>query len=312
MFHGMNYVYEVYKERNFSRAAQNLYISQPALSNGIKRIEAKIGSPIFDRSTVPVQLTEVGEEYVRSVEKIMEIEENFSHYLADVQGLKKGKLVIGCESLYSACLLPFLISPFQKRFPYIQITITEGTAEFLHKKLEDGLIDVLIDNVGYTSESLRKAELQPEHILLAVPKLWEINQDLRMFQQSPENIISGRYLGKQYPSVPLEVFKDLPFLLPIPSHDTYRRVSQLCSLHGFEPKVRLSVSQQLTSFYMTCEGVGLSFITDTLLCNILPSSDVIFYKLDEPYSKRELFCCCKENRYLPYALREFMEMLPTL
>ena len=58
MFSGMNYVYEVYKEQSFSKAAENLYISQPALSSMIKKIETKIGMPLFDRSTSPIQLTE--------------------------------------------------------------------------------------------------------------------------------------------------------------------------------------------------------------------------------------------------------------
>lgn len=57
MFQGMEYVYEVYKERSFSRAARNLYISQPSLSASIRRIEARIGAPIFDRSTTPISLT---------------------------------------------------------------------------------------------------------------------------------------------------------------------------------------------------------------------------------------------------------------
>ena len=60
IFNGKEYVYEIYRERSFSTAAQKLYTTQPALSNKIKRIEDEIGSPIFDRSTSPIQLTEVG------------------------------------------------------------------------------------------------------------------------------------------------------------------------------------------------------------------------------------------------------------
>ena len=53
MFQGMHYIYEVYKERSFSKAAQNLYISQPSLSAAVKKIENRIGAPLFDRSTAP-------------------------------------------------------------------------------------------------------------------------------------------------------------------------------------------------------------------------------------------------------------------
>ena len=67
MFKGMEYVYEVYREHSFSKAAQNLYVSQPSLSATIKRIENRIGFPIFDRSTTPIRLTECGEEYIKAV-----------------------------------------------------------------------------------------------------------------------------------------------------------------------------------------------------------------------------------------------------
>ena len=60
MFRGMEYVYAIWKEQSFSNAAKKLFISQPALSNSIKRIEDKIGMPLFDRSTSPIQLTDVG------------------------------------------------------------------------------------------------------------------------------------------------------------------------------------------------------------------------------------------------------------
>ena len=67
MFNSMNYVYEVYKERSFSKAAANLYISQPSLSATVKKVEERIGSPIFDRSVSPIQLTECGQHYIKAV-----------------------------------------------------------------------------------------------------------------------------------------------------------------------------------------------------------------------------------------------------
>ena len=60
MFQGMRYVYEVYKEMSFSRAAKNLYISQPSLSTAVKKAEDRIGFPIFDRSTSPSSLLSWG------------------------------------------------------------------------------------------------------------------------------------------------------------------------------------------------------------------------------------------------------------
>ena len=66
MFQGMEYIYEVYKEKSFSKAAAALFISQPSLSANVKRVENRIGYPIFDRSTKPLQLTEVGKLHTGS------------------------------------------------------------------------------------------------------------------------------------------------------------------------------------------------------------------------------------------------------
>ena len=70
MFQTLKYVYEIYKEGSFSRAAKNLYISQPSLSATIKKLEQDIGVTIFDRSTTPVQLTDAGKVYIETTRQI--------------------------------------------------------------------------------------------------------------------------------------------------------------------------------------------------------------------------------------------------
>ena len=112
MFQGMDYIYEVYKEMSFSKAAKNLYISQPSLSAAVKKAEAQIGFPIFDRSTTPIRLTELGREYIRSVEIIKDVENGFRNYVSDVNGLKNGSLSIGGTHLFASYVLPSLISKF--------------------------------------------------------------------------------------------------------------------------------------------------------------------------------------------------------
>ena len=87
MFRYKSYVYEIYKERSFSKAAQNLYISQPSLSARIKMIEDRLGSPIFDRSTSPLRLTELGEAYIKAAEEIFKIEERMENYINDPKRL---------------------------------------------------------------------------------------------------------------------------------------------------------------------------------------------------------------------------------
>ena len=74
MFRNWEYIYQVYRQRSFSRAAEKLHIAQPSLSLTIKKAEEKIGAEIFDRSSTPLRLTEFGEKYIDAVETLKKIQ----------------------------------------------------------------------------------------------------------------------------------------------------------------------------------------------------------------------------------------------
>ena len=99
----------------FSKAAQNLYISQPSLSARIKKVEEQIGVPLFDRSTSPLQLTEAGRIYIRAAEEISVIEQRVENAINNLNTLQTGRLSIGASNLFAAYVLPPLISRFKQR-----------------------------------------------------------------------------------------------------------------------------------------------------------------------------------------------------
>lgn len=309
MFRGKEYIYEIYKEKSFSAAAQKLYISQPALSNHVRRIEERIGSPLFDRSTSPVQTTDVGQAYINAVEQIMSIEENFSHYLADTQNLKTGHLQIGSNALLSSYVLPELLARFKDMFPYVDMGITEGTAAELQKNLEEGTIDLLLDGEELSDSLFQCQPYLTEHLVLAVPSHWEINKELLAWQQSLENIVSGQFLAPYYPHVPLETFRDCPFLLLSPGSRARQRAIQLCERYGFSPNIILTVNQHLTAYNMTCSGIGASFVSDTLIKNASSTPDVIYYKLEPEFARKDIYFYFKRNRYISNCMREFLQLI---
>lgn len=112
MFRILEYIYEVYREQSFSRAAQKLYLSQPSLSLTIKRYENEIGVQIFDRSTAPVKLTDAGEVVMEYIQRILATERDMQAYLDDYRELKTGNLTLGAAHMFSSYLLPHLIARF--------------------------------------------------------------------------------------------------------------------------------------------------------------------------------------------------------
>ena len=240
IFNGKEYVYEIYRERSFSTAAQKLYVTQPALSNKIKRIEDEIGSPIFDRSTSPIRLTEVGRAYIETVEQMIRLEENFANFLSDTQNLKKGSLSIGSGAMFSSYVLPPLLAEYKAAFPYVEVSVQEGGVNSLQKRLLEGAIDLLIENEELPLVNFERQRYRTEYMILAVPGKWELNGRLLAWQQSLDNIVTGRFLAPQYPNVPLDQFAELPFVLLSPENRTYQKALAVCGHYGFVPRAILT------------------------------------------------------------------------
>ena len=306
MFVWKKYVYEVYKERSFTKAAQNLYISQPSLSARIKKIEEIIGEPLFDRSITPLQLTEVGKVYIEAAEEITQIEQRVENYINDLAGLKTGNLAVGASTLFAAYVVPSLITQFNQKFPDVHIQLIEGnTAELLGSNA----LDFVIDNYHYDSILYNKELYCEENILLAVPKHFAVNEELGMYQLSYKNIKNKNYLSRKYPAVPLGRFADIPFIMLTQGNDTRTRGDRLCRNVGFKPNIVLEFNQQSTAYMASSTQLGATFISDILVSQLPAFENLVYYKLDGEEAKRKVFFYYKTHKYKTRVMEEFIRMM---
>ena len=309
MFVWKKYVYEVYKERSFTKAAQNLYISQPSLSARIKKIEEIIGEPLFDRSTTPLQLTEVGKVYIEAAEEITQIEQRVENYINDLAGLKTGNLAVGASTLFAAYVVPSLITQFNQKFPDVHIQLIEGNTAELEEMLGSNALDFVIDNYHYDSILYNKELYCEENILLAVPKHFAVNEELGMYQLSYKNIKNKNYLSRKYPAVPLGRFADLPFIMLTQGNDTRTRGDRLCRNVGFKPNIVLEFNQQSTAYMASSTQLGATFISDILVSQLPTFENLVYYKLDGEEAKRKGFFYYKTHKYKTRVMEEFIRMM---
>ncbi len=308
MFQGMEYVYEVYKEKSFTKAAQNLFISQPSLSATVKRIEKKVGYPIFDRSTKPLGLTECGQKYIQAVESIFAAQNEFAGFINDWGDLKTGSLVLGGSSLFSSWILPQLMGSFTRKYPLVKLVLVEESTAELEKLLQNGRVDLVIDNCLLDSGIFDSCVYKEEHLLLAVPGNFPVNEKLQMFQLCIDDIKNGTYLTNEVPDVPLDCFRKEPFIVLKPENDTGKRAMDICRSHSFVPDVLLELDQQQTAYNITCSGLGISFISDTLIARTPDNPHVVYYKLAGESSGRNLYFYWKKGRYFSRAMEEFLKL----
>lgn len=308
MFQGMEYVYAVYKSKSFSKAAKELFISQPSLSASIKRIEKKIGYPIFDRSTKPMQLTEHGESYIRAVEQMMLIKNEFSNYINDLGELKAGSLTIGGTSVFASLVLPSFLAEFGKRFPMIKVELIEETTATLDQMVRNGSVDLVLDNCILDEEIFDWKKLKEEHLLLAVPESFPINNELKEYQITSEMLRNGEYLDDSVKEINLKMFKNQPFILQKKENDTRLRSNYICQKQKFVPEILLEVDQQMTAYNIANSGMGISFVSDTLALKVSRQSEIIYYKLDKDSCSREVHFYWKKGRYISRAMEEFLKI----
>ena len=309
MFTWKKYVYEIYKEKSFSKAAQNLYISQPSLSARIKKIESELGAPIFDRSTSPLRLTEFGEAYIKAAKEIFQIEQQIENYINDLNTLKSGHLSIGGSNLFAAYVLPPIILRFKQRYPDITIRLTEGNTAQLEEMLGNNTLDLVIDNHRYDSALYDRMIYCKESILLAVPKRFPIHEKLTKYQLSYEHIKTQSYLLPDHPAAPLDIFSDLPFIMLTPGNDTRTRGDKLCRTAGFRPNIILELNQQSTCYMAASTQLGATFISDILVTQLPSFENLVYYKLEGEAAERKVYFYYKKNNYKTRAMAEFMETM---
>lgn len=304
LLHEMNYVYEVYRQRSFTKAAQALYIAQPSLSQMVRKAEARIGAPIFDRSTSPIGVTELGRAYIRAAEQVLQIEADLQQYLDDTEKCLTGALTLGGTTFFTSYVLPPLVSAYSERYPGVELRLHEAHTGQLKQELQEGTLDFALDNTLLDPAIYEAVEIQTEQVILAVPRALPVNEKAVAFRLSAKELPQAGA-----PCVPLELFADTPFLLLKEGNDTRRRAEQLCAQAGFEPKIRLALDQQLAAYNLAGYGLGAAFISDTLALSAPPDERLCFYRIDSPDAVRTISLFYKRTRALTAPMRALLTML---
>jgi len=306
MFKNKEYVLAIYREGSFSKAAEKLYISQPSLSATIKRLEAKLSMPIFNRSTIPITLTDVGKEYVKYALGFEKAEHDFEKYVLDTVELATGSIRIGGSSLFSSFMLPQMISEFNKKYPKIKFEISEGNTKDLINKINNSELDIIIDNTVINDDDIHPIEYVTECMILAVPERLEINEKLKEFRLSAKDIQNDKHL-KKHLKVDADLFKDETFILLNRENDTGKRALNIFKNHNISPDIAFFLDQQVTAFNVSITGMGISFVSDTLVKSINAKQPVYYYILSDNDIYRKIYFYTKNDRYLSVACKKFIE-----
>lgn len=237
----MHYVLAVADFGNFSLAAQNCHVGQPALSQQIAKLERELGIPLFYRNPRGARLTQAGEEFVRRAREILQRTEALSAEMSVYAGLHKGNLKLGCITSLQCINFGGMLSDFCHCYPDIFIDIIQEGTHRLLDLLMERKIDLAFLNHPLTDfpQSLDFIKLGEDIYSLAVPD---------------NHPLAGRT------SVSLSELSEERFIF----HQRGQVASELClkacEKAGLTPNIVCHSGSPTTVLYMVQGGLGVAFL----------------------------------------------------
>ncbi len=166
----LHYVLAVAEHRNFTKAAETCYVTQPTLSMQIQKLEEQLDVQIFDRSKKPIELTEVGHKIVAQAKHVVNEADRIQDIVDQQKGFIGGEFKIGIIPTITPTLLPMFLKTFVKRFPKVKLKIEELTSEEIIQKIQDGHLDAAIAATPLHVENIKERVLYFEPFVAYVPK----------------------------------------------------------------------------------------------------------------------------------------------
>ncbi|MBD8497560.1 LysR family transcriptional regulator [Paenibacillus arenosi] len=293
----LQYAIQIAEERNFSRAAEKLHIAQPSLSQQLSKLEKEIGVLLFQRTTNSVELTHAGTVFVERAQAIVDSLEQLKKEMFDISQTKAGKVTIGTMPITGSHLLPHVLPSFHRRYPDIELVLTEEpSTSNLVKLTAQGKNDLCLLSLPLSDPSLEYEPILEEEIVLAVPR----NHRLAAVN------VSDSSTGTT--AIPLADVKDEPFIF-LKRGQGFRQITMdLCSQAGFEPRIVFESSNIETVQSLVATGMGVALVP-AFIATAPRSEFVPQYVALEGQPARTLVLAYRSGRYMSKAAEAFKETL---
>lgn len=301
------YIYTIYQNKSFSKAAEQLFITQPALSIAVRKEEELWGTTFFDRNSHPISLTPAGELYIRKIEELMRLEQELKHQISDLSNLGTGELQIAGTQYINSYILPPVIKAYMNRYPGINMTLHENSPKANLQSILDGKASVTFNSGAFDPQLFEQAPIFFDYVLLAVPRSFSINKRYLEYGLSHEQILHHDFSHDSHRSLPAQCFADIPMIFLSPNTYLHQCSMEICQDAGFYPNIIFMVDQSTTAFHLAKADIGAVWVSNLIVANS-PDCDLVYYQVDSSKIKRTYYALTSKKRYTDKATLEFIRM----
>jgi DNA-binding transcriptional LysR family regulator len=237
--HQLRYFVTVAEELHFTRAARRLGVAQPSVSSQVRKLEAELGTPLFERAASGPRLTQAGEVFLPLARRALADVDDAVAQVREVDHLGRGRLVVGATPSLCSGLLPAALSRFHRAFPGITVSLFEEGSGGLVGRIESGEVELALVILPLRQAWLATRELAAEELVLVV---------------GPGHDLWGRRaMGvAELQGVPLVMFRE--------GYDLREATFTACHRAGFEPVLVTEGGEMDGVLSMVGAGLGAAVV----------------------------------------------------
>lgn len=244
------YVIAIAEQKNITKAAEILYISQPALSRFLYSLEDELGTPLFKRVNKELIPTYAGEKFIEAGRQMISIQNKLQNSINQISQEKTGRINLSITSNHALYLLPAILPHFHKIYPDFYLNVNECSISDLENNIRNGSSDLGIYAAQNANPEFESISLTTEEVVLCLPA------------SSPYLQYTVNKEGFKHPWIDLNYLKNETFYVNDPTRFTLGRFSQLLfNEYGFTPTFSMFRNLE-TCLSLASRGTGIAFCFD--------------------------------------------------
>ena len=280
----LRFFVEIARLNNFTKAAEQLHVAQPAVSMAIRKLEDELDLVLFNRQDRKVALTAEGEIFLEHARRILDDLKAAEQEMAELRGLGKGEVRIGIPPMMSAYFFPDIICEFKKRYPSLSLSVTGEGAWRIRKMIGQGEIDMGVIAGRAVPADLEARHFLREEVVICVP---------------PGHRFAARdaVTLREFAREPLVFFKEGYYLREL--------IGEVLKGTGESPAIVFETNMFTLVKSLVRAGMGIS----TFLRMVVASDDDLVAVSFDPPLHLDLVIAWKRHAYLSQANRAFVDFL---
>ena len=291
----IEYILAIYEHGSITKAADKLFLTQPALSRYLIALENRLDVQIFDRSTSPMSLTQYGHAYVEVALKMRNLQRDLEARQMDLKALRSGLVKLGIPTIRGEFYLPVLLPAFKSRYPNIDFEIEVGSSYYLEECVLKGKIDFIIVNspLQIDAKALEVRTITTEFLSIATPPA---------MLPEKNNPYTFKHLQKCLD------LNNQNYILLQPEQRLRQLADMVLAKYNIVPKSILTVGSFSIVENLVASGMGLTISNRVAQRKSLYHSIPDEYSLGDDYILNAIVAW-RKGAYLSLAAKEFIKLI---